>query len=250
MATTTRRPAVKQLSNRQLVERLHAVMLNAAKRQRSVSDDRQYPVLRREMSRRKMPLPQLVQTHPTIDSFMAEPMRSGARLELVERVQEEFSALLNPAEDTLVPPIDGRFDAGVWTGIQSRQARLSVVRELIPFAQASVEGLIDALSEPGGNGGPILDERAEAIEALRNLHRALGDILMAVDRGQFDDDLGQGLPAEAVRWAKRAIGAIKEDRMAFIASGLLFGIFQACGFPDVADYAAGLAASFRRRGRD
>ena len=40
-------------------------------------------------------------------------------------------------------------------------------------------------------GGPLLDEHAEALEALRNLHHTLGELLAAIDHGKLDDEMGK-----------------------------------------------------------
>ena len=48
---------------------------------------------------------------------------------------------------------------------------------------------------PNANGAPPLDSRIEAIEELRKLHHALGEILAAVENGHFDDELWQNLQA-------------------------------------------------------
>jgi pentose-5-phosphate-3-epimerase len=66
-----------------------------------------------------------------------------------------------------------------------------MVRGLLPLAQNAVDSMIATLSEPNANGGPLLDGRVEAIEELRKLHQALGDLLIAVDGGHLDDELGQ-----------------------------------------------------------
>jgi len=106
--------------------------------------------------------------------------------------------------------------------------------------------MIAALSEPNANNAPILDERKEAIENLRSLNRTLTEYLAAVDAGHLDDDLGQGLAAEASRYAKKAARALRDDPMPYLSSALLLGIFSACGMPGIGGYLGGVALNLRK----
>ncbi len=217
-------------------------MVNAAEGRRSVGDDTQYPDLRKELLRRVDYAPPLVITHPTVDSFSAHIRGTKGKPARVEQVRAEFSPLLSKLSVTL----NGSADSSSWTGVQNRTERLVVVRNLLPLAQAAVEGLITTLSDTGGNGAPLLDEREEAIEYLHKLHGALGDLLAAADAGQLDDDLGNGLAAEAARYAKKAARALRDDPMPYVVSGLLNGLFAVCGFPGVGGFLGGIAQNIRR----
>lgn len=97
-----------------------------------------------------------------------------------------------------------------------------------------------------GNGAPLLDEREEAVGHLRKLHGTLGDLLAAADSGHLDDALGQGLAAEAARYAKRAARALRDDPMPYVASGLLNGLLAVCGFPGVGGFIGGIALNIRK----
>lgn len=228
----------KTWSDAAILERVQAVLVNAASGRRSLSDDQQYSDLRKAVMRRLPDPPTLVVTHPTVDSFSAYIKGIENRQSRVQRVYDEFAPLLE-----LRGHRPGQADASQWTGSDTRTARLKTVRTLLPLAQAAVESMIEALSDPGANNGPILDEREEAIEHLRALHRTLGELLAAVEADRFDDELGQGLAADAARYAKRAARALRDDPMPYLSGALLLGIFEACGFPGIAGYIAGVASN-------
>ena len=171
-----------------------------------MSDDSQYTNLRKEFLRRKLEAPAFLRTHPTVDLFSAFIRGTRSKAARVDRVREQFADLLTGLERQGAPTTDF-----AWTGIERPAARLKAVRALLPLAQAAVEGMISVLEETGDNGGPVLDERTEAIENLRALHKSLGELLQAADLGHLEDQLGEGLAAEAARYAKRAAHALKSD---------------------------------------
>jgi hypothetical protein len=157
-------------------------------------------------------------------------------------VRDEFSTLMAALTGQESLPVA----SSAWTGIEGRAERLRAVRNLLPLAQAAVEGMIVSLSDTGGNGAPLLDEREEAVGYLRQLHTALGDLLAAAETGHLDDELGQGLAAEAARYATRAARALRDDPMPYITSGLLHGVLAACGLPAVGSFLGGIAQTIRK----
>lgn len=225
-----------------MLDRVQSIMINAAQGQRSVSDDRQYGTLRRELMRQSPDAPTLLTAHPTVNSFYASISRHPDRKARVEEVRAAFDPLL---DQVLQPPAD-HHEASAWTGLDTKASRLRAVKNLIPLAQSAVEGMIAALSEPGGNGGPLLDHREEALVHLRALHEALGKLLTAAGAGHFEDELGQGFAAEASRYAKRAARALRDDPMPYIAQGLLIGVLSACGLPGVGEFLGGIAGAIKK----
>jgi hypothetical protein len=232
----------RQLDNSGLADRLQSILVNAAKGQRSLTDDRQYPRLRQELARRQITPPPLIHIHPTVDSFTAYIRSAGERPQVIERVRREFDDLYRSIEAAANPGVD----SSTWTGVADRRMRVAAVRQLLPLAQAAVEGLMVQLAQPGANKGPLLDERIDALEHLRALHHALGDLIAAIDAGDLDDDLGQGLAAETARLAKRATRALRDDPAPYLTSGLLLGVLSACGLPTIAEYLAGITLNMRR----
>lgn len=181
-------------------------------------------------------------------SLQAQRDSSEGRRNYVTKafVDLQATALELDGENSPSNTNDNLIDAASWTGIESRAERLRAVHNLLPLAQEAVESLIEALQRSGDNGGPILDERAQALEHLRLLHVTLGNLLNAVDRGSFDDELGEGLAAEAVRYVDRFSAAVKDDPLPYATSVLLLGIFTACGFPGAGALAANFAFSVRK----
>ncbi|MBW3168838.1 hypothetical protein [Qipengyuania flava] len=234
---------LKDLNNLQLLGRLQAMLANAARGNRSIGDDRQYPQMRRILQSRGAKLPSILEAHPSIDSVTAYLERYADRPTRAAVIRQDFNSALEAAE-TEEPQT---FDPSSWNGSQSASTQLAAVKALIPLAQASIEGLIASLGEPGANGGPILDERAEAIEHLRQLHTALGELLTAAESGHLNDELGEGLAAEAARYAKRAARSLRDDPMPYVASSLLLAVLTACGLPGIGGYLSGVALNIRKR---
>lgn len=235
------RASLKQLSDEALVERVQSILINAAEGRRSVGDDAQFDKLRRELIRRPFRTPQFVSTHPTVDSFAAFIRGIEDRRERVKRIREQFEPVFRSLEGSSDP-----VDSSIWTGAQDRAARLKVVRRALPVAQAAIDTMIDRLSEPGPNHGPILDEHEEAIGHLRELHRTLGELLDAAEAGRLDDDLGQGLMAEGARYAKRAARALSRDPMPYATSSLLLTVLWACGFPTIGAHLSAVALTIQK----
>ena len=224
--------SVRSLSDAALAQRMQSILINAADGRRSVGEDAQYSTLRKELVRRKLGTPSFVTTHPSVDSFAAYIKGVGDKIERVRRVRADFEALLQALEGSAPAEIA----SSAWTGIESPAERLRAVRTLLPLARAAVESLIASLSIPGGNNGPILDEREDALVHLRALHTTLGSLLAAIDSGHFEDQLGQGLFADAARYAKRAAQALKDDPLPYASAGLLLGLFTTLGMPTVGGF--------------
>jgi hypothetical protein len=192
------------------------------------------------------PIIQHASLHGLAGWLQNERKSADARRNLVTKLFAPLQSAALAAEG-VVAANDDRLEASAWTGTQTRAERLTVIRNLLPAARAAVESLIAALEQPGSNGGPLLDERGEAINDLRCLHLALGRLLEAVDEGGFEDDLGEGLAAEAVRYATRAAAALKNDPMPYAVAGLILALFSACGFPGAGGLVSSAALTFTKR---
>lgn len=153
----------------------------------------------------------------------------------------------NPADyssPSLEPDIP--VTASDWTGIKSVQERIVAFKQLAPVALAAVDSLMTRMQSSGDNGGPPLDEREEAIDALRGLHATLGKLLVAVEKPSFAWVDGEGLIASCAHYAKRAHQALCHDPMPFAASGLVLAIFATLGFPGLGGWLSGAALAIRR----
>lgn len=194
-------------------------------------------------------IPQPIQNSRNLDGLAvwlrSERRTADGRADLLTRAFAPFQAAALKSDQTVyLGSADSILDPSAWTGLQTRSQRLIMIRSLIPTAMDAVETLIEDLGQPGNNGGPILDDRDEAIVQLRLLHSQLGQILSAIDNGQFDDELGQGLAADAVRYSVRISDTLKNDPMPYAVSTLVLAIFTACGFPGAGGLAASMALKF------
>ncbi len=227
----------RQLDDAAILERLQSILVNAAEGQRSIVDDREYTGLRREFWTRKQPRPRVVSTHPTVDSFAAFIRQIADRRERVAMVRAGFK----PPFEPIRKPVEPAISADAWTGPKRPVERLQAARTLLPLAQVAGESMIATLAEQNPNGAPLLEGREEALQHLRNLHQILGELLSAIDRGHFDDEMGQDLAAKAARHAKRVARALRDDPMPYVSSALLLGLFTACGLPGIGGYMADVA---------
>jgi hypothetical protein len=164
-------------------------------------------------------------------------------------VREQFEPLLDYLEKAPRPipaSMPATYDANAWTGVEGSVQQAVAVRTLIPLAQSAVEELISHLEEPSHNGGPPLDEIADAVTHLRQLHASLGRILQTLDDGKLASVLGEGLMAEAARYGKRAAKALRNDPMPYALSAMVLATLTACGFPGLGGYLSGMALAIKR----
>jgi choline dehydrogenase-like flavoprotein len=243
------------------VTRLQEILLQLAEGARGDELDSEYKELRKaflENAEYSDVAPRLVRIHrdlggmwPYMKSFDAqwEPRRKHVREELeplFRRVEELTARSIDAAPPWPGTSGPGGTDPADWTGMATRAQKLATARALLPVARASIERLIEQLSRPTHNGGPPLDETENAIENLRELHAALGQILEAIEGGRWSELEGQGLPAEAAKYAKRAARALRDDPIPYAMSALLLAIFSACGFPAIASHLAAVALTVQK----
>ena len=225
------------------------VLLQAAEGARQAEIDREYRDLRKCLLRNDEYsdiVPRAIRLNRDLGAFWAAFKNFSPQWEPRRQwIREQFGPLFDRAEALGREDVSTQFDSEAWTGTQSRSARLRTAQALLPLAQSAIEGLIDQLSQIGGNGGPILDDKHEAIEQLRLLRDKLGELLSSIETGRFDDEWGSSLAADAARYAKRAAKILKDDPMPYLVSSLLLGIFSACGFPGIGGHLSGLALAIR-----
>jgi hypothetical protein len=84
-----------------------------------------------------------------------------------------------PPDDELEipPPTSGSTPASSWTGRSSISEQVRTVTALAPLAMRDIDMLIDTTREKRFNDGAT----ADAIDRLRDLHSALGDLLKSVE---------------------------------------------------------------------
>lgn len=227
---------------------LQNILLQAAEGSRHAEIDSEYRKLRTNLLRNEEfsdIVPRMVRQNRDLGSFWAEFKSFSPQWEPRRQwIREQFGPLFDRADALERTP--NSTSSEDWTGIESRTARLKTVQSLLPLAQSAIEGLISQLSQAGDNGGPILDDRLEAISQLKLLHETLGLLLNSIETNRFDDAYGHGLAADAARYAKRAARILKNDPMPYIVASLFLGIFSACGFPGIGGHLSGVALAIRK----
>jgi hypothetical protein len=235
------------------VTALRDILLERVEGRLAPDKDADYSDLRRELmhhERYKAILPKVVKDNDDLGGIWSvlrgvsdqwEPRR--------QFIREQMRGLMEAADASVDFDFGVPTSASAWTGIASATERLHAARQLIPFAQASIDGLLAELERPTGNGGPPLDHRQEAIENLRLLHDKLGDILRDIQDGKLNDTLGSGLAAEAARYAVRAARALRDDPMPYLISGTIIALLGTFGIGDPGSYLAGVAMTFTKNTR-
>jgi hypothetical protein len=221
----------------------------------SAEQDREYVGLRRALMRLdqyRSALPLLVRQHNDLGGVWSELRKFDQWEPRRQFVREQMRAAMDVAMSADGPPeyAEAEGHTGTpssgWTGIQSGRERLRAAKSLIPFAMASVEGLLAELERPTGNGGPPLEDKQEAIDNLRALHQALGQILEAIDDGRLADPRGNNIATEAARYAARAARALRNDPMPYLVSGGIAALLGLLGFGALGAYLSGVATTFRK----
>jgi hypothetical protein len=126
-----------------------------------------------------------------------------------------------------------------WTGIESASVQIKRTRALLPVAQQALETLIAHYETGGHNGGPPMGDREEALQSLKDFHGALGAIISAIDSGSFDDGLGEGMIADALRCAGRVAKALKDDPVPFVGATMTAALLSALGLGEVGGILSG-----------
>jgi hypothetical protein len=238
-------------SDLDMLLRLQSVLLQAVEGARDTDLDYEYTELRsillKDISYKDL-VPAFVQRYEDLRSLWPALMRFSPEQEprRVE-VRRQFEDVLAIADRIGNPGDVAGYDSSAWTGAIKGSDRVRAVGTLLPIAQNAVEHLIATLEAHGHNGGPPLDETAAAIESLRQLHRVLGELLVAADDGKLSEAFNDGLPAEAARFAKRAARSLRDDPVPYAVSATILAILTACGVPGIAGYLAGVAVAMKKK---
>ena len=92
------------------------------------------------------------------------------------------ASFIDVAEAEVVRP---HIPASGWTGRLSPEERVQVIKTLAPIAQRELQALIDGVAEQRFNDDPT----QEALEQLKRLHSALGQLIEAANQGKPIDQL-------------------------------------------------------------
>lgn len=232
------------------------VLLKAVEGARDDELNHEFQVLRKMMladPTYQQVIPPFVRRHrdlgslwPAFKSF--SPQWEPRRVE----VRKQFEQALEIAEraELFVTTDSGPsgYDSTAWNGASTPADRIKAVKTLIPVTLLAIEQLIASLEAPNHNGAPPLDGTKEAIEQLRALHVALGELLAAADDGKMYDVVNNGLATEAARYAKRAAKALRDDPIPYAFSAMILAVMSACGLGgSIAGWLAGVAINMKRK---
>ena len=167
------------LSDGEALQRLQTLCLAACDGIQDLADDARYKALRRVLLSRTdlRPLaPAFIAAQPGLEAFVRHVREIRDRNLRREMVRDQFRAL----RDEIGEPRP--IDAAAWTGRRSPPHYAAIVQALAPVALEAVQRLIDDEERALGNGGPVDADRAIALEQLRALHHALGDLIAAIEQ--------------------------------------------------------------------
>ncbi|MDE1918048.1 MAG: hypothetical protein KGJ57_19275 [Sphingomonadales bacterium] len=118
-----------------------------------------------------------------------------------------------------VADADNTYAASAWTGIRSMREQVAIVRGLAPVALREIDSLADLIESKRFND-PIT---ADAVQCLRDLHRELGELIHAVDRGHMTRAAVEAIEANR----EKLTHYIKQGaKLAVVAPTMTFGIMH------------------------
>lgn len=129
--------------------------------------------------------------------------------------------------------------SSAWTGRRSIEEQATVVKSYAPLAQSGVEQLIRAVEERRFNDPAT----HKALEALRELHQALGDLLNVAERGASDSSVWVAVE----RHKETFTGAVRDGAKVMVAApvlalGTAYVLQLLSGFPVTGEMLSILAA--------
>ncbi len=232
-------PWPEGLTDEEAVQRLRTLCLGACDGIQDLADDSRYKALRRALLSRPdlRPLaPAFIAAQAGLEAVVRHLRETRDRAARREMVREQFAALL----DTTAEPAAIR-SAG-WTGRPSRRHYAAVVQALAPVALEAVERLIADEERTRGNGGPVDADRIVALQQLKALHAALGDLIQSVEQDRPLAPVVRRLQSiqHATKIAiGRATAALPVTSAALAAFGTVVGITEVFTGSMVVSIAAG-----------
>jgi hypothetical protein len=104
-----------------------------------------------------------------------------------------------------------------WTGILTGAERLSLAKAILPASIAAVDILISDLEHLGGNNGPPIEDRDQALLQLRDLRGVLDVILRQAELGRLEGTLGEDALSRLCDWSRHAIHYFSHEKIQFAA---------------------------------
>lgn len=161
-----------------------------------------------------------------LSSWLLDEAEPLSRPAAEEQRGEAAASSAGPSEAEDGP--SGPVSSSQWTGIRPLREQVAIVRGIAPLAQKSLEQLIEALEEKRYNDPAT----GEALDALRALHAALGELIA---RAEADLPM-RDLFASIERHKERLGSAIREGAQVMVtapalAVGASYMLSLLSGFP-------------------
>lgn len=178
----------KVLTDAEAAHRLRSIVLAACEGVKDVSNDRAYRQARKHFIGRSEyadVLPSYVRAQRDLTALWYHLRSlSASRAERGAKVAETFEALIDRIEGRSKPPLV----ASSWTGRRTLKQQAQIVLAVGPHAFEAAEMLLEEQEGPLHNvlraGGPVDADRLDAINKLRELHTALGELLELAQQGK------------------------------------------------------------------
>jgi hypothetical protein len=146
------------------------------------------------------------------------PARSGSVELLDEEWRQSYEGLVRGLEQQ-VTNADNAYAASSWTGRRTIREQVAIVRGVAPVALREIDELASIIESKRFND-PIT---AEAVQCLRELHRQLGELIAAIDRGNMTRQAVEAIEANR----QRLVHYIREGaKLAVVAPTMTFGVIH------------------------
>ncbi|MEG3166485.1 hypothetical protein U1701_18045 [Sphingomonas sp. PB2P19] len=219
-------PWPEGLNDEEALQRLQTLCLGACDGIQDLSDDARYKALRRTLLGRtdlRPVAPAFLAAQPNLEAFVRHVRETKDRTRRREMVREQFKPLWDEIREAAA------ISSASWTGRPSLREQGAVVRALAPVALEAVQRLIDDEVRSRDNGGPVDADRAVALEQLKSLHRALGELITSAEASWPLDpvlDRMRSIGRDAKVALGKATAALPITTSALIAFGSVVGIVE------------------------
>ena len=214
------------LSDEEALQRLQTLCLGACDGIQDLADDTRYKALRRALLSRadlRPHAPAFIAAQPNLQAFVRHVREIKDRSQRRDMVREQFRELRDAAGEPQA------ISSARWTGRASFHEHAAVVQALAPVALEALERLIGDEERARDNGGPVDADREIALQQLKSLHRALGDLIDAVEHSRPLEPAMrrlQSIKQEAKVALGRAAAALPVTASALIAFSSVVGISE------------------------
>lgn len=150
--------------------------------------------------------------------YRDSPARSGSVDLLDDEWRRAYDEIIRGLEQQ-VTDADNTYAASSWTGRRTIREQVAIVRGLAPVALREIDELASIVESKRFND-PIT---ADAVQCLRDLHRQLGELIAAIDRGSMTREAVEAIEANREQLARY----VKEGaKLTMVAPAMTFGIMH------------------------